>query len=120
MPRVVWSPYGFHLIDVPPKGSKFNDGHDISNILSPLPEILAPSQDGPKRKIVIYADNARPHCADTVTQCLDYKSLSRASHPLYFPDLAPPDFSLIEYLKGVLREISFDEPDELLSAIEEI
>jgi hypothetical protein len=68
MLTVVWNTHGFHLIDVLPKSSKFNAGHYISHILSPLPEILALYQDDLRRHFVIHADNTRSHCAKTVTQ----------------------------------------------------
>jgi hypothetical protein len=40
MLAIVWNPDGFHLTNVLPKSSKFNAGHDISHILSPLPKFL--------------------------------------------------------------------------------
>jgi hypothetical protein len=61
MLTVVWNPRWFRLIDVLLKGSKFNAGHDISHILSPLSEILAPYQDDPRKHFVIHADNVRSH-----------------------------------------------------------
>jgi hypothetical protein len=61
MLTIVWNPHGFHLIDVLPNGSKFNPGHHISHILSPLPEILALYQNDPRTHFLIHADNARIH-----------------------------------------------------------
>jgi hypothetical protein len=120
MPTVVWNSDGFHLIDVLPKGSKLNAGHDISHILLPLREILAPSQDASSRHFVIHADNIRRHWAKAATLFLDRNSLRRAAHLLYSPDLASLGFLLFEYLKGVLQGSSFDESDEFLSVIQEI
>jgi hypothetical protein len=88
MLTVVWNPHGFHLIDVLPKGGKFDAGHDISGILSPLPGILALSQDDARRHIVIQADNARTHCVKTVILFFDHNSPRRALHPPYLLDLA--------------------------------
>jgi hypothetical protein len=68
MVTVVWNPYEVHLIHVLPKGWKFDAGHDISPIPSPLPEIHAPYQNDPRRHFGIHADNARHYCAKTVTQ----------------------------------------------------
>jgi hypothetical protein len=78
-----------HLIDALTKGNKFDAGHHISHILSPLPEILAPYPDGSRRYCVIHADNARPYCDKTVAGFLDHNSLRQAPHPPYSPDLAP-------------------------------
>jgi hypothetical protein len=40
MLTVVWTPHGFHLIDVPSKRSKIRAAHHISRISSLLPEIF--------------------------------------------------------------------------------
>jgi hypothetical protein len=36
MLTIVWNPCGFHLIQVPAKGRKFNAGYYIAEILEPL------------------------------------------------------------------------------------
>jgi hypothetical protein len=48
MLTIVWNLHGFHMIDVLPKGSKFNAGYYISHIRLPLLEIFALYQDDPK------------------------------------------------------------------------
>jgi hypothetical protein len=120
MLAVVWNPHRFDLIDAPPKSSKFNAEHYISHILSRLLEILALSQDDPRRHFVIHAGNARPRCAKTAALLLDHNSLRPASYPPDSPDRAPSDFGIFEYVKGVLRGSSFNEHDEFLSVIQEI
>jgi hypothetical protein len=65
---VVWNQHGFQLIDVPSMDTKFNAGHYVSYILSPLPEIPAPYQNDPRRLFVIDADKARYHSTKTVAQ----------------------------------------------------
>jgi hypothetical protein len=69
---------------------------------------------------MIHADNARSHSAKTVAQFLDQNSLRRAPHSPSSRDLTPSDFWLSGDLKGVVQRNSFDERDELLSAIQEI
>jgi hypothetical protein len=120
MLTIVWNRHGFLLIDVFPKGSKFDARHSISHILSPLPEILALVQDIAKRFIAICADNARLHCAKTASLFLDHNSLRQAHHPPHCPDLAPSGFWLFGPLKGAFQGSSLDESDELLSFIQEI
>jgi hypothetical protein len=92
----------------------------LSSHLIALTQILAPCQDGQRRHFLIHAENARPHCAKMVTLLLDRNFLRRALHLPYSLDLAPSDFRLFGHLKGVLHGSSFDEPDELLSVIQEI
>jgi hypothetical protein len=69
---------------------------------------------------VIHADNVRPEYAKTVILFLDNNYIRRASHHHYFSDLTLSDFWIFGYLKGMLQGSSFDEPDELLSAIQKI
>jgi hypothetical protein len=68
---------------------------------------------------VIHADNARPLCAQTVTQSLDHNFRRQAPHP---PD--PPRLALrllaFRVSETSAQESSFDEPNELLSAIQKI
>jgi hypothetical protein len=44
--------------------------------------------------------------------------MKRAPHPPYSPDLAPCDFYLFGYIKGRLAGASFEEPHQLLQAID--
>jgi hypothetical protein len=46
--------------------------------------------------------------------------MTKAHHPPYSPDLAPSDFYLFGYIKRNLSGTSFNEGDELLSAIVDI
>jgi hypothetical protein len=36
MLTIVWNPDGFHLVNILPKGFKFNAGYDAAHILDPL------------------------------------------------------------------------------------
>jgi hypothetical protein len=57
---IVRNPLGFHLLEALPKGNIFNAEYYPVNILAELLP-LRPQVDG--RKLVIHADNARPHTA---------------------------------------------------------
>jgi hypothetical protein len=46
--------------------------------------------------------------------------MKRAPRPLYSPDVAPCDFYLFGYVKGMLAGVSVEEPDQLLQAIDAI
>jgi hypothetical protein len=68
---------------------------------------------------VIHADNDRPRCSKTVLQF--WITISYPEHLiLLFGKIQPLDLWLSRYLNGVLQGRSFDETDELLSAIQEI
>jgi hypothetical protein len=69
MITIVWNPSGFHLIKRPPRGFKFNVSYDITQTLDPL-SVWRGSQIGKtNRKLIVHADNARPH---TATVTLDF------------------------------------------------
>jgi hypothetical protein len=55
-----WTPLGLHLLDALSKGNIFNAEYCRINILTELLP-LRPEVDG--RRLVIHADNARPHTA---------------------------------------------------------
>jgi hypothetical protein len=65
-------------------------------------------------------DNARSHTAKNVPEFMAGNGLKRAPHSPYSPDLAPWDFYLFGYVKGRLACASFEEPDQLLQAIDAI
>jgi hypothetical protein len=69
---------------------------------------------------VVHADNAGLHCAETAALFLVPNFLCRARHPPYSSDLASSDFWLFPYLQEGLQVSSCDEPDGVLTAIQEI
>jgi transposase len=117
MLTVVWNPFGFHLVTVLPKGQKWTGQYYIENVLCKICEILQP--EGPRR-LVIHADNARPHVAKIVKGFLDAHGLRAAPHPPYSPDLAPSDFFLFGHVKRALQGSVFETVDELLKGVTEI
>jgi hypothetical protein len=44
--------------------------------------------------------------------------LKSAPHSPYSPDLAPSDFALFGDVKRCLADLSFEDPDQLLAAVE--
>jgi histone-lysine N-methyltransferase SETMAR len=120
MVTIVWNPLGFHVIDVLPNGSKFNAKYYTNKILSRVSEWRQEQRGGVARRLIVHADNARPHTAAISTSFLDENGMMKAHHPPYSPDLAPSDFYLFGYIKRNLSGTSFDEGEELLSAIVDI
>jgi histone-lysine N-methyltransferase SETMAR len=100
MLTVVWNPDGFHVIKVLPRGWKLTSQYYIDNILS---EICALHIAGDRNKLVIHADNVRPHVSTRVKEYMEEDGLRTAPHPPYFPDLAPSDFFLFCYVKRVFQ-----------------
>jgi hypothetical protein len=83
MLTVVWNPYGFHLVSLLPKGQKWTSQCYIDQI---LPEICALRDVRDRRKLVVHADDTRPHVAKRVKQYLEDKNMKSAPYPPYSPD----------------------------------
>jgi hypothetical protein len=65
---IVWNPRGFPLIEISENGHKFNAGYYISEILEPLSQWRSIEAAGNKPKLLVHADNVRPHTAKLSTQ----------------------------------------------------
>jgi histone-lysine N-methyltransferase SETMAR len=115
---IVWNPPGNHLIKVLEKGHKFNTGYCSTEILEPLSQRRSIEAAGNERKLLVDADNARPHTAKLSTQYFNENRMNSAPHPRYSPDLAPSDFYLFGYVKRCLAGLSFDDADQLFAAVE--
>jgi histone-lysine N-methyltransferase SETMAR len=102
MLMIVWNPRGFHLIKVLENGRKFNAGYYITEILEELSQWRSIEAAGNEQKLLVHADNARPHTPKLSTQCFNDNRMKSAPHPPYSPDLAPSDF----YLFGMSRDVS--------------
>jgi histone-lysine N-methyltransferase SETMAR len=98
---------------------KCNADYYVSHILDPLAEERR-SHRGLGSKLHVHADNTRRHAAKKITEFLAGNGMKRALHPPYSLDLAPCDFYLFECMKGRLADAPFEEPDQLLQAIDTI
>jgi histone-lysine N-methyltransferase SETMAR len=121
MITIVWDPSRFHLIPVLPNGCKFNSSYSLREMLESLSEWRREQAGGAGRKLIVHADNTRPH-----TQRQHHKNswrrmdLERAIHSPYSPDLAPSDFCLFSHVKHCLRGQSFEMADELFFAMDAV
>jgi hypothetical protein len=97
---IVWNPQGFHLVDVLPKGQKFNANYYIDRILR---QLLENRSTGRGSCLIIHADNARPHTARKIFKFYRQNRLEMASHLSYSPGLAPSDFFLFGHVKHILE-----------------
>jgi hypothetical protein len=118
MLTIVWNPRGFHLIKILEKSRKFNAGYYLAEILEPLSQWRSIEAADNERKLLVHADNARPHTAKLSTQCFNENRMKSAPHPSCSPDLAPSDFCLFGYVKRCLACVLFEDADQLLAAVE--
>jgi hypothetical protein len=108
------------MIDLAPKGFKYNASHDVIQIFDPL-SIWHGTQIGrTNRKLIVHADDARPHTANVTVDFMEPNAMKRALHPPYSPDLTSSDFSLCGHVKQPLRGSEFADREVLLHAIEDL
>jgi hypothetical protein len=117
---IVWNPSGFYRIIALPKEMKFKADYCISHILDPLAEWRRSQVGELDRRLHVHADNACSHTAKKVAELLAGNGMKRAPHPPYPPDLARCDFCLFGDVKGKIAGASFEEPDQVLQAIDAI
>jgi hypothetical protein len=120
MVTIVWNPTGLYQIVALPKGMKFNADYYISQILDPLAEWRRSQVAGPDRRLHVHVDNAHPRTAKKVTEFLAGNGMKTASHSSCSLDLAPCNLHLFGCIKGRLAGPSFEEPDQLLQAIDAV
>jgi hypothetical protein len=99
MLMIIWNPHGFHLIKVLEKGRKFNARYYVAEILESSSQGRSIEATGNKRKLLVHADNVRPHTAKLLIHYFNENRMKSAPHLLYFPDLALSDFCLSGYVK---------------------
>jgi hypothetical protein len=117
---IICDPRGFHLIKVLDKGRRFNAGYYIAEILESLSQWRSIEAAGNERKLLVHADNVRPHTAKLSTQYLNENRMKSAPHPPYSLGLAPLDFFLFGYVKRCLAGLSFEDTDKLLASVEDV
>jgi histone-lysine N-methyltransferase SETMAR len=114
---IAWNPRGFHLMNALPNGMTFNSSHCINEILALLLDWYRTQFGGIHRRLIIYANNARPHIARAVSQFCEDNKITKALHPPYSLDLVPSDFCLFWFMKNGLRGTLYEEANDLHGAI---
>jgi histone-lysine N-methyltransferase SETMAR len=118
MLTVFWSPLGFPLVEILPKGEPFNAGYFCLKILAGIVEHRpVETAEDMTREMVLHYDNAIPHTARLSSDYMNHNRLKRAPQPPFSPDLAPSDFYLFGKLKTALMGATFEDAEQLLQAV---
>jgi hypothetical protein len=120
MLTIVWNPNSFDLINVLPKGFKFNASYYVTQILGPISDWRITQVRRTNRKLWVHADNARPHTATVTLQSMQQNAMKRVPHPAYSHDMATSDFYLFGYIKQLLLGCEFTDRDSLLQGVRDI
>jgi hypothetical protein len=110
----------FHLVNILPKGFKFSASHHVTQILDPLSKRRRTQIGCTNRKLIVPADNARPHTAKMTSQLMEQKTMQMAPHPAYSHDLALFDFYLFGDVQQLLSRCQFPDQGYFLQAVNEI
>jgi hypothetical protein len=107
MVTIAWKPDGFHVIEVLPKGTKFNADYYCSHVLTKLSKTARQFTNETRRKLIRHADDACPHTSKSSIEFYAKLDLTVAPHPPYSPDLALYDYLLFCNIKDELKGLSF-------------
>jgi histone-lysine N-methyltransferase SETMAR len=118
---VFWSPFGFSVVKILPKGQPIDAQYFTPTILSVIAE-SRPMQtwENPNREMVVYFDIASPHTARSTIGYMNRNRLARASYPPFSPDLAPSDFYMFGKVKKALMGVRFDDEDQLFQGVMDV
>jgi hypothetical protein len=103
-----------------PKGIKFNVGYYTTEILEIIKNWWKGQGACSTRKLIVHADNARPHTTKLSMYFMDANRVTRDLHPPYLRDLGRCDFFLFGHVKRQLSGCHFDYADDLLTPVQEI
>jgi endo-1,4-beta-D-glucanase Y len=98
------------LIKVLKKRRKFNTGYHIAEIFEPFSQWRSIEAADKERRLLAHADNACLHPAKLSTQYFNENRMKSA----------PADFYLFGYAKKCLAGLSFEDADQVLTAVEGI
>jgi hypothetical protein len=92
MLTIFWSPLGFSLVEILPKGIIFDSRCFCFNALSAVVQNRpSGTPEDRRRKMLVHFDNATPPTAKWTIDCLRANRLTHEPHPAFSPDLAPLD-----------------------------
>jgi hypothetical protein len=103
MLTILWSPLGFAVVEILPKGPRFDVTYLCSEILSEI------DQNRPRRTVedqrqntILHFDSATLHTARETAVYLECHRTRQVPHPLLWSDLVISDFYLFGKVKAAL------------------
>jgi hypothetical protein len=89
-------------------------------ILDPLSVWRGTQIGRTNRKLIVHADNARPHTAKVTLDFMERNAMKKARHPAYSPNLVLSDLCFFGHVKQLLRGYELADQEVLLHAVEDI
>jgi hypothetical protein len=120
MLTIIWGLTWFHVVNLLPNGGTLNAASCTDEIVSEIACWREAQRGSTNRKLVVHADNTRPHTAGRTVRYIEACGMVRAPHSPDSPDLAVTDFFLFGCLSGMLRGRHFETGEELWAAIRDL
>jgi hypothetical protein len=106
------------VVDVLPKGSKFNQLDFIDHLFPDLKrENLNFHRRKPELTFCVHVDNSTCHAGSKVASKFEKYHILRLPHPPYWPEIRPCDCRLSGLLKGMMNDREFHSDDEIEKGI---
>jgi hypothetical protein len=96
MLTVVWDPIGFHVLNAPPKGRKFNTQYYRNDILAAISDWRRQTGRTRPNKLWVHSANIRPHTAKVSRDYIGLNRMKRAPHPPIRQIWHPRTFSFLD------------------------
>jgi hypothetical protein len=110
---IIWNPSSFYVVDRLLNDTKMNSAYFVTNILTPLEEVIFPQGRAPHQKrLVIHLDNCSVHTSRASTEWLEEHGMRHMPQPPYLPDLATSDFYLFLTVKEKLERTQVADEDQ--------
>jgi histone-lysine N-methyltransferase SETMAR len=120
MLTVIWGVKGFHVVDLMTSQNQFNSQDFVEHVMVPrVQEIFPHGRNRRALRLHLHLDNCRIHFSNVTAHFFEANDILRILHPPYSPDLVPSDFGLFGRIQTSLAGAKFDEPEQLLEAINE-
>ena len=119
MATVFWDAKGFIMLDFLPKRSTLT-GVYCTNLLDQLRTAIREKRRCKLSKgVLLQQDKARVHTCKVAMDVVERNGYELIPHPAYSPDLAPSDFQIPNFKKGI-RGLHFRSDEEVVTtAVEE-
>jgi hypothetical protein len=95
MLMVMWTPTGFHVLKVLPKGRKFNVQYYINDIMVAISDWRRQTGGTRPNTLWVHSDNARPHTAKMSKDYVGFNRMKQAPHSLIRQIWHPRAFSFL-------------------------
>ena len=116
---IFWDKYGILLTKHLSHGTTISGPYYISIIARLCCVILEKRRGKVSNGMLLLHANAPVHKCNVAHAAIRKVGFVELNHPVYSPDIAPPDYFLFSNLKKCLRSKNFSSDDERINTVED-